>query len=150
MEINSDTIALLEHYEGFRTNAYPDPATHSTPYTIGFGSTIYPNGTRVKLGDTCTKDQAEQWAINDLKTLGNKIVATVHKPLSNNEIGALASFCYNEGFGNFLKSTLLKKINLNPLDSSLKQEFLKWDEANGHVMDGLLQRRNAEYNLYIK
>lgn len=148
--VNSDTIALLEYYEGFRTNAYPDPATHSTPFTIGYGSTVYPNGTRVKLGDICTQGQAQIWAINDLNNLEKKLQSLIHKPLSDNELGALCSFCYNEGYGNFLSSTLLKKININPTDPTIRQEFQKWDEAAGHVMDGLLARRNAEANLYFK
>jgi lysozyme len=148
--VNSDTIALLEYYEGFRSKAYVDPATGGLPITIGYGTTIYPNGTRVKMDDTCTQGQAQIWAINDLNILEKKIQATVHKPLSDNELGALCSFTYNEGFGDFLSSTLLKKININPTDTSIRQEFQKWDEAGGHVMDGLLARRNAEANLYFK
>lgn len=148
--VNQDTITLIEYWEGFRANAYPDPATHGTPFTIGYGTTIYPSGIRVKLGDICTKQQAETWAINDLNNLEIKIQTLVHKPLTDNELGALCSFSYNEGYGNFLSSTLLKKININPLDSSIRQEFQKWDFANGHEMDGLLARRNAEANLYFK
>lgn len=148
--VNKDTIALLEFYEGFKANAYPDPATHSTPYTLGFGTTIKPDGTRVKLGDTCTRQEAETWAINDLNKLEAKLQYLIHKPLSDNELGALCSFCYNEGFGNFLSSTLLKKININPTDPSIRQELIKWDIAAGKEMNGLLLRRKAEGDLYFK
>ena len=48
------------------------------------------------------------------------------------------------------KSNLkLKKVNINPNDISIKDEFLKWDIAGGKVVNGLENRRIAEANLYF-
>jgi len=46
-------------------------------------------------------------------------------------------------------STLLKKVNLNPNDPTIKDEFMKWNKAAGKVLAGLTRRREAEANLYF-
>jgi lysozyme len=51
--------------------------------------------------------------------------------------------------GNLDKSTLLKKVNLNPKDLSIKAEFLKWNKGGGKVLNGLVKRREAEAALYF-
>jgi GH24 family phage-related lysozyme (muramidase) len=63
---------------------------------------------------------------------------------------ALVSFCYNLGAGSLKKSTLLKKVNADPNDPSIKLEFLKWNKSGGKVLNGLTLRRNAESELYFK
>lgn len=148
--VNQDTINLVEQYEGLRLNAYPDPASGGEPITIGYGTTIYPNGNKVKLGDTITPQQALVYFTNDLNKEANLVASHVTNKINANQLGALASFSYNEGIGNLISSTLLKKVNANPNDVTIRQEFQKWDFANGHQMDGLLARRNAEANLYFK
>jgi lysozyme len=62
----------------------------------------------------------------------------------------LVSFAYNAGVGNLQKSTLLKKVNANPADPSIRDEFMKWDKANSKVLAGLTRRRQAEADLYFK
>ena len=46
-------------------------------------------------------------------------------------------------------STLLKKVNANPTDPTIKDEFLKWTKAGGKVLKGLVTRRTAEADLYF-
>ena len=62
---------------------------------------------------------------------------------------SLVSFAYNVGTGNFSSSTLLKKVNRNPDDLTIKDEFLKWNKAGGKVLNGLTNRRNEEADLYF-
>jgi lysozyme len=45
-------------------------------------------------------------------------------------------------------STLLKKVNKNPQDVTIRNEFLKWNKAAGKVLKGLTNRRIAEADLY--
>jgi lysozyme len=54
------------------------------------------------------------------------------------------------GAGSLKKSTLLKKVNADPNDPSIKLEFLKWNKSGGKVLNGLTLRRNAESELYFK
>jgi lysozyme len=54
------------------------------------------------------------------------------------------------GTGALAKSTLLKKVNINPNDLTIRNEFLKWNKAGGKVLNGLTKRRESEANLYFK
>jgi lysozyme len=69
--------------------------------------------------------------------------------ITQNQFDALVSFCYNVGPSNLKSSTLLKKVNLNPNDPTIKNEFLKWNRGGGKVLDGLTRRRQAEADLYF-
>jgi lysozyme len=70
--------------------------------------------------------------------------------INQNQFDALVSFCYNLGAGSLKSSTLLKKVNADPNDPSIKLEFLKWNKSGGKVLNGLTLRRNAESELYFK
>ena len=65
------------------------------------------------------------------------------------QFDALVSFAYNVGTANFAKSTLLKKVNANPNDASIRAEFGKWNKSNGRVLKGLVTRRKEEADLYF-
>ena len=69
--------------------------------------------------------------------------------INQNQFNALVSFAYNVGTGNFSSSTLLKKVNRNPNDLTIKDEFLRWNKAGGKVLNGLTNRRNEEADLYF-
>ena len=147
--MNKATIDLIKSFEGLVLKAYVDPATGGEPITIGYGTTIYPNGVKVKLGDIITEDDAVEYLTHDV----NKFAANVYKllkvPVNDNQAGALTSFAYNAGVGNLKSSTLLKKVNISPDDVTIKNEFMKWNKAAGKVMKGLTRRREAESKLYF-
>ena len=69
--------------------------------------------------------------------------------INQNQFDALVSFAFNVGTYNLKKSTLLKKVNLNPNDSTIKDEFLRWTKSNGKTLKGLVKRREEEANLYF-
>ncbi|OCY91085.1 lysozyme, partial [Acinetobacter pittii] len=101
-------LNLIKGFEGKRLNAYDDGVG---VWTIGFGTIKYPNGVRVKKGDTCTEQQAETYLKNDLTKFEVAINKLVKVPLTQNQFDALASFTYNLGETNLANSTLLKKLN---------------------------------------
>jgi lysozyme len=70
--------------------------------------------------------------------------------INQNQFDALVSLSYNIGSSNFRKSSLLRKININPNDKTIKDEFQKWNKSNGKVLPGLIRRRDAEWNLFIR
>jgi lysozyme len=73
----------------------------------------------------------------------------LREDLTGNQFGALISYAYNLGEGALKQSTLLKKVNANPLDAQIRNEFQKWIYADGKKLNGLLRRRNAEADLYF-
>jgi lysozyme len=86
----------------------------------------------------------------ELNKFGKQVDSFTRDDLTQSQFDALTSFCYNLGGGNLKSSTLLKKVNLNPNDPTIKAEFLKWNKAGGKVLAGLTRRREAEATLYFK
>lgn len=144
--------SIIEQFEGFSAKPYPDPATGAKPYTIGYGTTAYPNGKKVTMkDDEVTVEQARAYLQDYItKNVKPTIDNFVKQELNANQMSAIASFIYNLGATNFKSSTLLKLINKNSKDPNIAAEFMKWNKANGKVMNGLTRRRQAESELYFK
>jgi lysozyme len=147
MKLNTQGYRLICMFEGF--SAKPYLCSAKVP-TIGYGSTYYLNGRRVTLLD---KPITELEAFEMFKAIADKFADKVSKlvtsPVDQNQFNALCSLCYNIGPANFAKSTLLKKVNFNHNDPSIRAEFLKWNKAGGQVLKGLTIRRTAEADLYF-
>jgi lysozyme len=108
------------------------------------------NGKKVTLQDPkITVLQAEELLRNSLSTYEKAVDSFCRDDISQSQFDALASFCYNVGTGNLQKSTLIKKVNANPQDTTIRAEFMKWNKAAGKVLLGLTRRRTAEANLYF-
>lgn len=56
-------INLIISFEDLKLDAYDDGVG---VWTIGYGTTVYPNGVRVKQGDNCTLGQAKKYFAHDL------------------------------------------------------------------------------------
>jgi lysozyme len=138
-------IAIIRKYEGLRLQAYICPSGLAT---IGFGATFYENGTRVQLGDKISRDRADQLLFFQVKLFADEVQRIVKVKLDENQLGALVSFCFNVGGAAFGKSTLAKKVNANPSDSTIRNEFMRWTRGGGKVLPGLVKRREEEANLY--
>ena len=147
MEASFKCLSLVKEFEGLFLKAYPDPIGI---WTIGYGTIQYPNGKRVKKGDICTNEEAEAYLMHELniKALSINPHFTSH-PIKQNQFDALLSFAYNLGTGALNKSTLLKKVKANPNDPSIRNEFMKWVNAGGKKLNGLVRRRKAEADLYF-
>lgn len=146
MNTSQTGINLIKGFEGKRLVAYDDGVG---VWTIGYGTIKYPNGVRVKKGDTCTEVQAETYLKSDLVKFENAINRLVKVPLNQNQFDALASFTYNLGETNLSESTLLRKLNAKDYKGAADQ-FLVWNKAGGRVLTGLVRRREAERSLFLK
>lgn len=144
--LSDNGMKLLEQFEGLRLEAYLDSAGIAT---IGFGTIKYPNGNKVKLGDKITKAQAKQYKLHDLKEFESTVNTSVKVPLTQNQYDALVSLSYNIGSSAFKNSTLLKKLNSGDYKGAAEQ-FLAWIKAGGKKVQGLVNRREAERNLFLK
>lgn len=79
-----------------------------------------------------------------------RLLNSLNLVLTQNQFDACISFIYNLGWGAFLGSTLCKKIKANPNDVTIPVEFQKWTKAGGKILPGLVRRRKAEADLYVK
>jgi lysozyme len=147
MKVNADGYALLKRFEGCRLKSYKCP---SAVWTIGYGNTFYEDGTKVKEGDVITQARAEQLAKNVVDKFAVSVRALITQTLNENQFSACVSLAYNIGIGGFKKSSVLKKLNVNPLDPTIADSFRKWNKGGGVVLKGLVNRREAEIQLYFK
>ena len=147
MKTSEKGLALIKEFEGFQSKPYKCPA--GVP-TIGYGSTFYLNGSKVKLTDRAiTEKEATDLLVKSLVKYEHTVNVTVKVPLDQNEFDALVSFVYNLGAGNFISSTLLKLINSEAPPAEIAQQFIKWNKCNGEPLAGLTRRREAERDLYL-
>lgn len=133
-------IEIIKRFEGLRLTAYLDGG--GVP-TIGYGHT-----SGVRMGDTCTIEQAEQWLQEDAQDALQAIIDLVDVPLTPNQQEALASLVYNIGVGAFAKSTLLRLLNAGDYARAANQ-FDVWCHDNGQVVPGLVNRRAAEKRIFL-
>jgi lysozyme len=138
-------ISLIKKYEGLKLEQYFCPAKIST---IGIGTTKI-NGKPVPIGLKITVEQANEYLKNDLVYFENQVNSLVKSKINQNMFDALICFSYNLGIGNLKASDLLEKVNLNPNDKTIKDEFLRWKKAGGVVLKGLVLRRTDEASLYF-
>lgn len=139
-------IDLISSYEKTLLEAYDDGVG---VWTIGTGTTVYPNGQKVKKGDTCTPTQAKTYFAHDLNRFEASVNNLVKVPISQNQFDALVSLTYNIGESAFKKSTLLAKLNKGDFTGAADQ-FLVWNKGGGKVLNGLVRRRAAERALFLK
>jgi lysozyme len=144
MKISDAGIALIKEFEGLELTAYPDPATGGDPWTIGVGHT----GPEVVPGLTITEEQADEYLREDLERFEQCVDAAVGQYVQQHEFDACVSLAFNVGCANFKSSTLVKMIRAGNLRGAADQ-FLRWNKANGKIMDGLTRRREAERDLFL-
>ena len=145
-DISGHGYSIIRDSEGFRSTAYKDIGG---VWTIGYGTIKYPDGTKVKQGDTCTQGQAELWLINDCKWVDACLDKHVKVKLNQNQFDALASFVYNVGETAFIKSTMLNLLNQAKIGLAADQ-FDRWIYDNGKAINGLVNRRAKEKQLFLK
>ena len=147
MKVNAEGYELIKKFEGCRLKAYRCP---SNVLTIGFGNTFYENGNKVKEGDVITQQRADELAKFIIDQFAVSIAPFIKQPLNENQFSACVSLAYNIGTGGFKRSSVFKKLNVNPLDATIADSFRLWNKGGGKVLRGLVNRREAEIQLYFK
>ena len=139
MRASQVLIDHIKRSESCKLVAYQDSVG---VWTIGYGHT---NG--VKRGDRCTQYQAEQWLKEDLVRFeadANKVRGI----RTQGQFDAVVDFCYNCGTGNFNSSTLKKYIEGGRKTWEIQEQFLRWVNAGGKKLGGLVTRRIWEANRF--
>lgn len=137
---------FLSDREGTRYKAYQDS---KGIWTIGRGITYYEDGKSVQRGDTITPAREMQLFNNTIQFYVKKVNEYVTARINQNQFNALVSFTYNVGTNALKTSTLLKRVNKNPIDPDIKIQFMKWVNSGGRRIPGLVTRRASEVKLYF-
>ena len=152
MKISENGLKLIQEFEQFVNAPYLDSAR---VWTIGYGSTYYPNGTPVTGRDKpITRDYAE--------TIQRHVIATDFEPVVNdllkreiasgfvnqNMYDAIVSLTYNIGVSGFRRSSVLRLLKQGD-KLNAGNAFLLWNKAGGKVLKGLVNRREKESKLFL-
>ena len=147
MKLDDSGYKLIQGFEGLSLVPYLCKAKVAT---IGWGNIFYPSGIKVTMQDKPISLATASWMF---RTIADRFAVDVDKlikaNINQNQFNAIASLAYNIGIGGLAKSTLLKKVNINPSDPTIVNEFAKWNKAGGKVVNGLTKRRAIEAKLYF-
>jgi lysozyme len=139
MKTSAKGITFTKQLEGFRAKPYKCQAG---VWTIGYGTTA---GVTPEM--VVTEAEATALLVKHVSGI-EKQLNGLSLRLRQPQFDALVDFIYNLGFGNFLNSTLLDMIRVNPDSSNIPTEFRRWKNVSGLPNKGLIFRREAEIRLY--
>lgn len=145
-------IKLIKEFEGCHLSAYPDPLSGGEPWTIGYGTTRYSNGTPVKRGDMINVIEADMLLRLEIDRITDKLRTTIPhwNVMDDNQRSALVSFAYNLGAGFYGSagfetiSKCLRERNWAAVPAALEL----YRNPGTNVEAGLLRRRRAEGKLW--
>jgi len=115
-------------------------------YSIGLGHQIQPNESDL-LTRTISDVEVLQLFQKDIDAIRSDLNRVIKVPINKNQQLALLSLRYNIGGDAFNKSSLLAELNKgNYTGAALK--FADWKFSEGKVINGLVNRRTAERELF--
>lgn len=134
--ISTRGLNLIRKFEGCRLKVYICPAGKKT---VGFGHL-----TDLPLGMEITQSQADTWLMQDVDKF-EKIVNEYDGAYkwTQNEFDALVSFAYNIGSLRQLTASATRDKD------TIAKKMLEYINANGKPLQGLINRRKAEHDLFI-
>ena len=154
---------IKQQLEGFKSNPFLDSGGVAT---IGYGTTIYPNGDKVTMEDKQINEvEASNYLMLAIKSCENFVNSCFNFStkawgssifLKQNVFDALVDLTYNVGENNvkFIAHTgqqtqLLLKFNRGDLFGAHDELLNGWDTTiNGKYCVGLKNRRLAEYKMW--
>lgn len=155
MKVGKAGLDIIKHYEqgpegGPALESYLCPAR---VWTIGWGHTR-----GVGMGLHATEAQCVAWLDQDKDEAERAVNELVTTPLTHNQFDALVSFVFNVGRGRpispgfsgkgFHGSTMLRYLNAGDYLGAAAQ-FARWNKSNGVVLNGLIERRAKERDLFM-
>ena len=154
MQVDQRGKDLFKEWEGLVTHEYLDSG--GAP-TIGIGhlltrsertsGKITIGGQAMDYRNGLTEQQCWDLLGQDLDGAEETVNEAVTVPLNQNQFDALVSFTFNVGDGAFCGSTLLKLLNQRKYDQ-VPEQLKRWNKDNGHVVQGLTNRRAKEIILW--
>lgn len=153
MKTSENGRTFICSFETLKTSPYECQA--GVP-TIGYGSTVYEDGTKVKLTDPpVTPKRAMTLFMTTLKAYEddvNDLLDKARVTATQNQFDALVSFNYNLGKRNTKKIVDLMPLKLKIYAANKILDFDKYfdKKLNRYVVsNGLVRRRKAERQLFL-
>lgn len=145
-DVNNLTLALIKRFEGLRYKAYLLEGEDF--YTIGYGHSF---DSSITANTVWTQAQCDQALKEDLdKFEGYTVGAVTNIKYTDNQFGALTSYCYNRGLGKSDGSNGLRQLvkNSKTVQQYANNFIVYWGTAQRYKT-GLIARRKAERELFL-
>ena len=143
--INRAGIDLIKSWEGCKLNAYKDVAG---VWTVGYGLTSRAGFIEVGPDTKLTQEEAEWYLEQVVDRFARDIRSAITRPINDNQFAAFVSLAYNIGVSAFKRSSALRHFNNGDLDK-VPDAMRLWKKAGGEVVQGLINRREAEVQLFM-
>jgi lysozyme len=143
--LNKASLDLIKRWEGCKLKAYKCSAG---VWTVGYGLTTNAGFIEVGPGTKITQAEADWYLEKAIERFLAQITPAITAPISENELGAFTSLAYNVGPTAFRKSSALRHFNAGNKDR-VPASMRKWRKAGGKVVKGLINRREAEIDLFL-
>jgi len=136
---SSDILDMVAGWESFSPTAYED-----------YGQTSIGYGTRAREGETeITQEEARRRLEEEFGKAREEVLARKERygyDWNQNQIDALSSFAYNLGGGAIDQVT----DNGKRSNEEIATMMLEYNKAGGKVLPGLVDRRRAEQELFLR
>ena len=148
-------VDLIKQFEGLhdgdKSTAILEPQRDPIGiWTIGWGSIYDLAGRRVTRNTApITRDMAEMLLRREIRQKAVGVNKLTDVWLPDLSFAALVSFAYNLGIGAYRASTLRQRINAGDW-SDVPHQFSRWNKAGGKVFNGLVRRRAAESEMFMR
>lgn len=148
-DLSENGAEFIASWEGFVDHPYK-PLPSETYWTWGYGhygqDVPTPDG---RGGPKIARAQALKVLAQDAGVAEAAVRSGVEVRLTQNQFDALVSFVFNVGTGAFAGSTLRAVLNAGRY-AAVPGELMRWVNAGGHPVQGLVNRRRAEADLFTK
>jgi lysozyme len=143
MRLDDNGYDELHKREGLKLKPYLD--TQGVP-TIAMGNTYYLDGKKVTMQDkSITIREAYKLGRVTSDNFAKQVNSLLVKEVTQSQFNALVSLAYNVGINGFKTSTVLKRVNANPNDPTIKNAFMMWTKNKE-----LIGRRKSEVEQYFR
>lgn len=143
MNFTQEGLTLIENFEGCRLQSYQD---QNGFWTVGVGhkaKDVHPDM-------TITQVEANVLLRTDLhSTIALVTHALGDAQATDNQFTAMCCLTFNIGYGNFRSSTVLKCVLAQDFLQAA-DAFLLWNKGGLDISEGLVRRRMAERDLFLK
>lgn len=139
MKLSQFGIDFIKAFEGCRLQSYKCLPSERY-FTIGYGH----YGPDVRLGMKITQKEADELFLRDIKRFEDAVNKYSLYNWSQNEFDSLVSFAYNIGSIDQLTDFGMRS------KKTISEKMLLYNKSGGSVIQGLVNRRKAEQELFLK
>jgi GH24 family phage-related lysozyme (muramidase) len=148
----TSALKLIKEFEGCHLSAYPDPLHGWDVATIGYGTTRYQDGRKVKQGDKITVIEADRLLLEEVERIAKHLYGKIPywNDMLTTQQSALISFAYNLGSGFYGTAgfeTISKRLREKDW-AAVPDALLLYRNPGTNVEAGLKRRRIAEGKLW--